>query len=143
MEIAPALVNLAKVRQAIGAHTQMLRIDPSAVYQITLAVEEACSNIIRHARRDARPLSLEIEATNRCIQVLIKGVGGPFDLERYPSSTAVREAVKNRIRSGYGIHLIKSLVDEYKYVLNGKGAPDLLLVKHLDGDKKTEVSNRV
>ena len=97
-----------------------------------LAVEEACSNVIRHAYENghARPLSLKIETTPKQIKVLLRDVGKPFDFDSYPSEITAQQALVARARGGYGVHLIKSLMDEYSYVRSEKGENHLQLIKN-------------
>ncbi len=133
-EAPSTFAGLAQIRQAIQSAAQAHQINRLKIYQTLVAVEESCSNIIRHASaaRCARPLSFDVEASIRQMTVLIKDVGIPFDLVSYPSSDAAALALRNRSREGYGIHLIKSLVDRYEYVTNGKGETHLLLTKFFE-----------
>lgn len=62
---------------------------------------------------------------------MIRDVGKAFDFKNYPSKSLVRLALKKRAHGGYGVHLIKSLMDKYEYVRSDNGENHLRLVKKL------------
>lgn len=125
--------SLYEIRRVIVAQARTLGISRGRIYRVLVAVEEACSNVLRHAYddKDAKLLSIEIETTRRQVKVLIRDIGKPFNFERYPSASMVKVAVKNRERGGYGIHLIKNLMDKYEYIRNDNGENHLRLIKYL------------
>lgn len=139
-EIVANTRSLDEIRRVITSQARTLGISRAKIYKVILAVEEASSNVIRHAYSDGhgktrklKPISIEIEMTRRRVKILIQDVGRAFDFSKYPAASVVRLALKKRLRGGYGIHLIKSLVDKYEYVRSDNGENHLRLVKHLSG----------
>jgi anti-sigma regulatory factor (Ser/Thr protein kinase) len=55
--------NIAVVRQAFGALGEALAVDEQILYNIRLAVTEACTNVVVHAYPDGEEGQLEILAT--------------------------------------------------------------------------------
>ena len=132
-EILAGLDSLKEIRHAIEAQARALGIARPKIYRVVLAVEEATSNVIRHAygKRRLKPVSIEIEMTRAEVKILIRDVGRPFDFGNHPSRSEVRQALKKRSRGGYGVHLIKSMVDRYEYLRSDTGENHLRLVKRL------------
>lgn len=124
--------SLWEVRRVISAQAKTLGIGRNKIYRVLVAVEEACTNIIRHAYEEnaAKRLSLEVETTKTHVKILIRDIGKPFDFDRYPSAAVVKMAVDKREKGGYGIHLIKALMDRYEYVRSNNGENHLRLIKY-------------
>ncbi len=119
MDVAARIGSLPRIRDAIEGYSRRLGVPPVASYRMKLAVEEACSNVIRHSyrrSRRARRIHLEFEWMPNRISVLIRDFGRSFNSTKFPARTAARIALRSRARGGYGIHLIKSLVDKYSYI---------------------------
>jgi len=141
-ELRAGLVSLREIRRVIESQARSLGIGRARIYGTILAVEEACSNVIRHAYADGarpggrqrrlKPLAVSVETSAGRVEILIRDVGRAFDFERYPASAIADLALKKRLRGGYGIHLIKSLVDRYEYIRSENGENHLRLVKYLD-----------
>lgn len=133
VEIVANLRSLSKIRGAIETHAGTLGIGRSKFYRVMLAVEEAVSNVIRHVCKKSakKSVSIRIETTRNEVRILIRDVGNDFDFETYPSGALVKAALKTRSRGGYGIHLIKSIMDKYEYVCGKNGETNLRLVKSL------------
>ncbi len=143
-EIVASLKSLPEIRRAILAQAKSLGIDGRRIYRVILAVEEACSNVIRHAydRRTTNPLNVMIETTSNRVHVLIRDVGRPFDFNEYPSRDMVQRSLRARARGGYGIHLIKSLMDRCEYVRSDTGENNLSLVKYFGKPVKAAQGRR-
>lgn len=91
--------------------------DPEVLaYNLQLAVHETCTNIINHAYGETRPenrieITLKLEPIPRSlIMELQDTAGGAFDL----SKIAEPNLEEGQIH-GYGLFLIRSLVDEVNY----------------------------
>ncbi|OGH56496.1 MAG: hypothetical protein A3G34_11490 [Candidatus Lindowbacteria bacterium RIFCSPLOWO2_12_FULL_62_27] len=125
--------SLLKIRRAVMAQATIIGARRSIIYRIILAVEEACSNIIRHAYRKHEPktICVDIEATPQKMNIVIRDVGKAFDFQKYPARAVAQNAIRRRSKGGYGIHLIKSLVDNYEYIRSDNGENHLRLVKRL------------
>lgn len=104
------------VREFIGEAAREHGFDEEAVGKIMLAVDEACTNIIKHAYGYApdRTIDLEIQIAGDRFDIVITHSGKSFD------PTAVRkpdmqEYFKKYQRGGLGIHLMRTLMDGVEY----------------------------
>ncbi|PLS82941.1 MAG: ATP-binding protein [Chloroflexi bacterium] len=98
-------------------------------YNIQLAVHEACTNIVEHAyagRNDGRiKIALMLDEQPRRLVVDIHDTGGSFDI------TQAREPNLDDAQiHGYGLFLIRNLMDEMSYT-PGPSNNRWHLVKHL------------
>lgn len=103
------------------------------VQRMVLAVDEACSNIVRHAYKNHRDQRFELtfSASADRLEIEIRDFASPTD----PSTFTMRDPREVR-PGGLGIHFIRSAMDEVRYEIpEGGGGMLLRLVKY----RKTEV----
>jgi anti-sigma regulatory factor (Ser/Thr protein kinase) len=109
---------LPVVRAAIGQLAAMVGWDESESRAITLAVDEALANVIRHAyhgRTDGR-VELECRASGDELQFRIQDAGDPPDLTRI----CAREVGCDKI-GGLGTHIIRDVMDTVSYKATPEG----------------------
>jgi serine/threonine-protein kinase RsbW len=104
MELAlPARAeNIAVVRHAFGALGEALGVDEQLLYDLRLAVTEACTNVVVHAYPDGEEGPLEVFATllDDELSVVVRDEG-PGIVPRRPGSPGL----------GLGLPLIASLAE--------------------------------
>jgi serine/threonine-protein kinase RsbW len=108
---------LSEVRKFVAKHATNFGFNDKQVSDIRLAVDEACTNIIKHAYNfdsDQR-VEIKIGLKDEKLWVSLKDTGDAFDPKSY-SKPDIREQMKNRKRGGVGVFLIKKLMDEVEYV---------------------------
>ncbi len=99
------------------------------LYRMQLAVVEAVSNIVRHAYGEDEEGVVQIEAwlSARQLRFTLADHGGPFDPEVVP------EPVFDGSRSGgFGVFLIREVMDDVRYLRGPDGTNQLILIKHLE-----------
>ncbi len=94
--------NIAVVRQAFGALGEALGVDEQLLYDLRLAVTEACTNVVVHAYPDGEEGPLEVFATllDDELSVVVRDEG-PGIVPRRPGSPGL----------GLGLPLIASLAE--------------------------------
>jgi len=100
--------------------------DARELRAVTLAVDEACSNIIRHSYkgRADMPIWVKIRTLQGEIRVELRDLGEKID----PAKLRPRDLDDVR-PGGLGIHLIRSLMDEVTYDLSEPEGNRLILVR--------------
>jgi sigma-B regulation protein RsbU (phosphoserine phosphatase) len=96
---------------------------------LELAVNEAASNIMKHAyhgRTDQRIL-LDADAFPDCVSIRLHHLGDAFD-----PATASAPVLDGSRESGFGLYLISKSVDAVRYSRDERGRNSIALVKHLD-----------
>ncbi len=111
------LESLSILREFIEkACKQHKRIDDHICYDLNLAVDEACTNIITHGYAGMNPGSiiLSLEMGTKKAVVTITDFGHPFE----PSETSapdVEAGLEDRSMGGFGLFFIYQTMDEINY----------------------------
>lgn len=109
-------------------------LDARQAHETALALNEVCANVHRHAyagSRDGRiDLSAESDPATGTLRLTVRDYGQPFDVEAVPEPSAEPQ------EGGYGVFLIRSLMDRVEFTNMGIGTR-VVLVKTR---KTTEVS---
>jgi sigma-B regulation protein RsbU (phosphoserine phosphatase) len=105
--------------------------DEEAAWQLELAVNEAASNIMRHAYQGRTDQQIQVHANvfGDRIRFRLLHWGSAFEPTQValPTFDEVREG-------GFGLYLIDQLVDEVRYAGDAHGRQEVCLTKHLRGE---------
>jgi len=104
-------------------------VDPAARFDLTLAVEEACSNVIEHAYgAKGGKLEMRYETRDRDVIITLHDHGRPFNPKTVARPDTVAPLEKRPI-GGLGLHLMYELMDEVTFSFHRHGNT-LVMVKH-------------
>jgi serine/threonine-protein kinase RsbW len=99
------------------------------IYQLQLAVDEACANVVRHAYDgQGGHLELTIQAADDEIQVIVRDWGEPFDPQAVPPPDTAAP-LEERPLGGLGLYLMKQVMDRVDYQFNGTNGNTLIMTK--------------
>lgn len=100
---------------------QQAHVTPCLVFDVQLAVEEACANVIDHAYRgQGGALQINFEALNGDVIITLHDWGHPFDPDAIvPPDTSL--PLRQRPIGGLGLHLMHRLMDEVKFSFGPEG----------------------
>jgi len=107
-------------------------VDPQTIYEIQLAVDEACTNIITHGYAGMNPgsIMLEIKFDPKNIVITITDFGHPF--EPVETSAPDLEAImRDESTGGFGLFIIYQTMDNVSYRTSAFGNPLILTNKFL------------
>ncbi|MEX0845222.1 MAG: ATP-binding protein [Balneolaceae bacterium] len=131
LSVAASTEHLAEVRDFVAAHAQNIGLSQKDISEIRLAVDEAYTNIIKHAYKDS-PTSLvniEIGSNSNQLWISLKDEGKSFDPSTYSEPNLMKK-IKEKKRGGMGVYLIRKLMDQVQY--NRKGHKnEIRMVKNL------------
>ncbi len=107
---------LQEVRTFVSDAARTFGFPEDDVNSIALAVDEACTNIIKHAYRYAanREINVVIRMSPPEFEVLIADRGNHFDPNRV-TMPDMREYLTHFKRGGLGMYLMKRLMDKVEY----------------------------
>jgi serine/threonine-protein kinase RsbW len=113
---------LAYVRLVIEATTQAAQkagLDEHSVTHCHVAVDEACTNIVRHAYggEPGGIIEAEIEAEPGKCTIILEDHGKPFD----PEQVAPPRLGKSLGPGGLGLYFMQTLMDEVTYTPSDTG----------------------
>jgi anti-sigma regulatory factor (Ser/Thr protein kinase) len=105
--------------------------DTEAAWQLELAVNEAASNIMRHAYhgRTDRQIQVHANVFGDRIRFRLLHWGSAFE----PTQVDLPAFDEGR-EGGFGLYLIDQLVDEVHYAGDAQGRQEVCLTKHLRGE---------
>ncbi len=112
---------LEDVRRFVEKHAQAANLPDDAVEKLKIAVDEACTNIIKHAYQGDSHHNIDLAviiAPDR-FTVRIRDEGRRFDPSKYVAPN-ILESIKKRRAGGYGVHIIRQLMDQVEYRSQGK-----------------------
>ena len=124
--------NLAQIRDFTKAAALQSGFGEDAVGKIILAVDEACTNIIKHAYKFSTngEITISINSSKGKFTISITDEGTHFD----PTQIAepdLREYYKQKRVGGLGMFLMKRLMDEVKYGSIPENKNQVVLIKYL------------
>jgi serine/threonine-protein kinase RsbW len=122
--------SLEKISEFVVQAARQAGLNEHATYQVDLAVDEACCNIIDHAYggEGLGEMTCSVEIHPDRLTVIIKDRGQPFDPSKVPEPKldAPLEEVRRR---GAGFYLMRKIMDELHYEHIPEEGNVLVLVK--------------
>jgi serine/threonine-protein kinase RsbW len=116
LEIKSRTENLASIREFINSAATEAGFSKDTIDKIILAVDEACTNIIKHAYKydpDGR-IIITLKADKKTFTVEIIDYGKSFEPDLVPKPDLQKYFNEKRV-GGLGMYLMKSLMDEVQY----------------------------
>lgn len=127
LEICGGNEIVARVRAWASSTATVLGADSQAAADFTLAISEACTNVVRHAytaHAESR-LILTARRIGERIIFRVRDFGDKFDPASVPPPK-----IDDELRvGGYGIYLMRQVMDEVRYVTNHLVGTELILVR--------------
>jgi serine/threonine-protein kinase RsbW len=125
--------NLSEIRDFVYTAASEAGFLSDVIENIILAVDEACTNIIKHAYKSypEGEITINIKFTNKKFTILIIDHGAPFRPETIPDPDLQKYYQQHRI-GGLGMYLMKSLMDEVKYISVPGKYNQVMLSKNLN-----------
>lgn len=123
---------LSSVREFISEAARRHGFDEETVNKIALAVDEACTNVIKHAYKYATDKNIEIRiSTNKSsFEVTISDDGIAFSAEAIPTPD-MGQYLREYRRGGLGMYLMRSLMDKVEYTARPGKRNEVRLIKFL------------
>jgi serine/threonine-protein kinase RsbW len=97
-------------------------------HQVTLAVEEVCTNLIihSHASNPKEVIYLEVKELEKKLAIEITDKGDAFNLLEYEVPD-LKKVIEEKRKGGIGIFLVKKIMDEIEFESkNGKNTCRLI-----------------
>jgi len=127
---------LSDVREFVNERAVRFGFGDKEVSEITLAVDEACTNVIKHAYKGDPETEFEIKiiASGMEFEIVVRDWGATFRPEEVPVPD-IRDKMKKHKAGGLGIFLMRKLMDSVEYTGSRdsveRGANEVRLVRYL------------
>ncbi|TVQ11589.1 MAG: ATP-binding protein [Balneolaceae bacterium] len=107
---------LGEVRDFVAHHAGLTGFDSEEVEDIRLAVDEAMTNVIKHAygHDSSKLITVQQGVENSEFWVRITDSGRSFNLEGYVEPD-IEERIRQKKKGGVGVYLIRRLMDNVEY----------------------------
>ncbi len=108
--------NLSVVREFIQSTAEKVGLNPGVIEDVMLAVDEACTNIIKHAYKSFPDgeILLKLNFSDHKLTITIVDYGNSFNPDKVPDPDLQKYYKQHRV-GGLGMYLMKTLMDEVKY----------------------------
>ena len=128
LEFSSHTGNLALMRKYVRKFLDGYPFSEKERMLMVLGVDEACTNIIRHAYqlRDDQPIALSMEGLRKCVRMRLRDYG-----EQVPAHEMQGRSHDRIEPGGLGLHLMKNAFDRVDYILKPRGT-ELVLTKNLE-----------
>ena len=132
LKIPTQSTNLKIIRDFITDIAVKAGFDESASCDIALAVDEACTNVIKHAYRggDDKEITVKVRYDSDKIIISISDTGKGFESEPDDEAT-VQKRLKNLQRGGLGILLMKKTMDDVVFDKDSDSMNSVKMTKYL------------
>lgn len=125
--------NLSQIRGFIQDYASLAGFTQDGIDNMMLAVDEACTNIIKHAYKSFPDGEITIKAKyeNKKLIISIIDYGKAFEPEKIPEPD-IQEYYKQHRVGGLGMYLMKTLMDDVEYTSVPGKYNQVLLSKNLN-----------
>ncbi len=129
--------NLKTLRKFVSDFAKKAGFGEKEISDIALAVDEAATNIIKHAYKydETRDIIARVTFENGALEISLKDFGAKFDPSkaRLPD---IEESLKLKKAGGLGIYLMKKLTDKLIYRVDSPDFNEIVLIKKLKSERK-------
>lgn len=128
--IEATLTNLEEVRQFVESSARSFLVDERVISDLRLAVDEAVTNTIIHGYKHKQgTIEISIERDAAALIVNLRDRAPEFNPSSYSASN-LPASPERKTPGGFGIRLIKEVMDEVNYQALSNGGNELTLIKH-------------
>jgi len=132
IEVESRTERLIEVRDFVSERARAFGFADEDVSKIALAVDEACTNVIKHAYRfdPTKIIRVSVSGRNSEFQVVIEDNGVRFD-PAVVQPPDMKDYLTHYRRGGLGVYLMRSLMDRVEYSIAQGKANEVRLFKNL------------
>ena len=122
---------LHMVRELARRLAESTGFAPAEAEEIALAVDEATTNVIKHAYHGAkdREIDIHFDPEGESLNIQIFHDGDPLNEVHLPDFD-LKEMVAKRRRGGLGVHIMKTMMDRVHYGKAGSGKNVCVMIRY-------------
>jgi len=121
INVSSSTQHLQEVRSLVQTYVSHCDVNKDEIAEIILAVDEAYTNIIKHAYNNDpnHTVKIELGTSTDTLWVRLSDTGHHFNPDEYHPPDLLKR-IKNKQRGGMGIYLINKFMDSVEYSSAGK-----------------------
>ena len=123
--------NLELIRNFVSGVAKKVGFDTNDTNKIELAIDEACTNVIKHAYKhdENQDINIAIKIDYQKITIIVTDRGDTFRMKDVELPDMKSYLAELRV-GGLGIYLMKTLMDEVNYKTDPSGQNKVQMVKY-------------
>jgi serine/threonine-protein kinase RsbW len=123
---------LIAVREFVSDAARDFGFNDGEISKIALAVDEACTNIIKHGYKSnaSKSLTITINPGSAAFEIVITDTGARFDPDDVETPD-MKEYLAHYRKGGLGVYLMKTLMDKVEYRSSPGAKNEVRLIKYL------------
>ena len=131
IKVKSQLDNLTVIRDFVNQVAGHFGLDEATVFDLQLAIDEACTNIIVHGYEGQEgDITLSLRQQHDEIVVTIQDRAQPFDPDAVPLPL-LDAPLEDRPLGGLGIYLMRQVMDEVRFDFDDAKGNELTMIKRL------------
>jgi serine/threonine-protein kinase RsbW len=133
MRMKAVLENVPRAIECVTEWAQKAGFDERALYEIQLAVDEACANVVDHAYEGADPGDIEVSCRldDQILTVQVRDWGTGFDLSGV-ADPDLDAPLEERTLGGLGLFLVRQVMDDVQFRSDPELGNELMMSKRLN-----------
>ena len=132
VRVKAILENIPLAMDCVNQWALALGFDDRALYEIQLAVDEACANVVHHAYRDMAPGDMEVscDLEDQVLRIRVRDWGRGFDPDEVPMPN-LDAPLEERGVGGLGLFILKQVMDRVRFTCDPDRGNELEMDKRL------------
>ena len=132
IQIESRTERLIAVREFVSVAAREFGFTDEDVSKIALAVDEACTNVIKHAYKfdPTKTIQVVVRTDNGVFEIAIRDTGTQFNPAQVRRPD-MKEYLSHYRKGGLGVFLMKSLMDKVEYEIAPGKMNEVRLIKYL------------
>ena len=120
------------IREFISKLAHDAGFDEENIHKIALAIDEACTNVIRHAydQGDEHYVEVEAHVDGEALTIKVSDSGKGFDPDSIETPNIEKLMAQHKF-GGFGLYLIKTLMDEVSFSIQPGVKNEVRMTKYL------------
>jgi anti-sigma regulatory factor (Ser/Thr protein kinase) len=132
LRVKALLENVPLAIDCVAELAKRVGLDKRTLYEIQLAVDEACANVADHAYSGEEPGDMEISCSleNQLFTIRVRDWGRGFD----PKSVVVPDVgapLEERTLGGLGLFIVRQVMDHVQFTVDPETGNELKMTKRL------------
>ncbi len=131
IKVKSQLDSLIVIRDFVAQVTDHFGLDEETTFDVQLAIDEACTNIIVHGYQGQEgDIELSLKQQNDEIVITIKDQAPPFDPDTVPLPS-LDAPLEDRPLGGLGVYLMHQVMDEVRFDFDEDRGNETIMIKRL------------
>lgn len=132
LRMKAVLENVPRAIECVTQWATKAGFDERALYEIQLAVDEACANVVDHAYQGADPGDIEVfcRLDDQVLTVRVRDWGKGFDLDTVEDPD-LEAPLEERSLGGLGLFLVRQVMDSVQFTSDPELGNELMMSKRL------------